>query len=137
MSAPRKGVGTAGRPSRGRDFFVESRKRDGLQSWCRACKAESSRRWRAQNREVYNARRRVDPYPPRTCATCGQVFIPVRVDQRYCCRWCREHRYLTRAGGVSGTQVVGENQASCDLRVPAARRPPASRPRRKRPQSAP
>jgi hypothetical protein len=36
-----------------------------------------------------------------TCATCGQEFVPVRVDQRYCCRWCREHRYLTRVGSDS------------------------------------
>jgi hypothetical protein len=63
--------------------------------------ADWNRRWRAQNRDVYNARRRVDPYPPRTCATCGQEFTPVRVDQRYCRRWCREHRYLARVASDS------------------------------------
>jgi hypothetical protein len=78
------------------DFSPDRRHRDGLHSWCRACVAESKRRWRAENRESYNAARRIAPYPPRICATCGQEFAPMRRDQRYCRRWCREHRYLTR-----------------------------------------
>jgi hypothetical protein len=58
--------------------------------------AESKRRWHARNREAINAARRIDRYPPRICATCGQEFAPIRRDQRYCRRWCREHRYLRR-----------------------------------------
>jgi hypothetical protein len=60
--------------------------------------ADWTRRWRERNREVYNARRRVDPYPPRTCATCGQVFTPVRHDKRYCRRCVVQHRHLARLG---------------------------------------
>lgn len=40
-----------------------------------------------------------EPIPPRVCRTCGQTFTAVRKDQNYCRRWCREHKYLTRAEG--------------------------------------
>jgi hypothetical protein len=84
-------------------FSPDRDRRDGLHSWCRSCVAEAKRRWRAENRESYNAARRIDPYPPRICATCGQAFTPIRRNQRYCRRWCREHKYLTRVAGDSGS----------------------------------
>ena len=58
-------------------FSPDRDRRDGLHSWCRSCVAEAKRRWRAENRESYNAARRIDPYPPRVCATCGQEFAPI------------------------------------------------------------
>ncbi len=43
------------------DFPVSRMVSDGLASWCRACKAEGLRQWRAQNPAsvaAYNAKRR-------------------------------------------------------------------------------
>jgi hypothetical protein len=79
MSAPRSGVGAAGKPSRGKPcgliavvamVFIPG----AGPAWPSGIATGASK-----NREVYNARRRVDPYPPRTCATCGQEFTPVRL----------------------------------------------------------
>jgi hypothetical protein len=87
-------------------FPANREHRDGLSSLCRACHTAAKRRWLARNPEraeaykaAYNAARRVDPYPPRRCRTCGQEFTPVRGDQNYCRRWCREHRYLAGTEG--------------------------------------
>jgi hypothetical protein len=96
MSAPRNGVGAAGKPSRGKPsgliavvamVFI----RGAGPAWPSGIAAGASRTGRCTTPGAASPL-----YPPRTCATCGQEFTPVRVDQRYCCRWCREHRYLTR-----------------------------------------
>jgi hypothetical protein len=124
--SPVKRCRRCGETKRREAFGPNRRHRDGLHSWCRSCVAAWNRRWRAANREVYNARRRVDPYPPRTCATCGQEFIPVRFDQRYCCRSCREHRYLI---GLPATPIsrwseitrrVATSTLSCDIARPVS-----------------
>jgi hypothetical protein len=76
----------------------------GLSSWCRACHLEATRRWRAEHPEAVaasNARRRLEPYPPRECATCGETFTPRRHDGRYCtpaCT-CRARRSRRRTAG--------------------------------------
>ena len=79
------------------DAFPTQRKQpDGRSPWCRACHAVGNREYRTRHRERLNAARRRDAIPERTCRTCGQTFMPVREDQRYCRTWCREHKYLTR-----------------------------------------
>ncbi len=45
-------------------FPANPRMADGLKSWCRACSAQATRRWRERNPEyvdAYNAGRRVVP----------------------------------------------------------------------------
>jgi hypothetical protein len=64
-------------------FRTNRRHRDGLHFVVPALRGRVESPLARPEREVYNAGRRVDPYPPWTCATCGQEFTPVRVDQRY------------------------------------------------------
>ena len=67
----------------------------GLSSWCTECHRDATRRWRAEHPdqvERANARRRREPLEPRSCATCGINYAPVRRDQRYCSRECKTGR---------------------------------------------
>jgi hypothetical protein len=53
----------------------------GLDSWCRSCRAERTRQWRAENPQYlaeYNAKRRAEyraehPVPIRACVVCGEL----------------------------------------------------------------
>ena len=51
---------------------------------CRDCHAVAKRGYRARHGARLNAARLRDPIPERTCRTCGQTFMPVRMDQNHC-----------------------------------------------------
>jgi hypothetical protein len=72
-------------------FGPRPAKRDGLASWCRECCREANRRWRAANREAYNAARRKGPTAGE-CVECGAPFMghPTRL---VCSRRCKDARY--------------------------------------------
>jgi hypothetical protein len=55
------------------DFCLNPRKRSGLQSWCKRCQVEATRRWREENRDKYNERRRLGERQ-RDCVDCGDTF---------------------------------------------------------------
>jgi hypothetical protein len=61
----------------------------------RDCHVERTREWRAahpEKIEASNARRRIEPYPPKPCAVCGETFTSIRVDQLYCTPVCKHRR---------------------------------------------
>ena len=78
------------------EFPIRRASADDRSHWCRACHAVAKREYRQRHGERFNAARRRDPIPERTCRTCGQPFMPARKDQNYCRTWCQEHSYLTR-----------------------------------------
>lgn len=65
------------------EFAAHPKGRDGLQSWCRGCQREGTKRWRAKNREAINAARRVGPFP-ETCADCATSFEAAHPSQKRC-----------------------------------------------------
>jgi hypothetical protein len=75
-------------------FPRNPRLKSGFDSWCRECKAEAAKRWRAGNPEyvdAYNLGRRVGP-SRLTCSECGVEFDGRR-DRLVCSRACRDRRY--------------------------------------------
>jgi hypothetical protein len=71
------------------EFGPHARRSDGLDSWCRTCHREDSRRWRAENPGAVaarNAERRL-PDVTRTCEGCGTTFTG-RPNRRWCSRRC-------------------------------------------------
>ena len=80
-------------------FRLNPNNSSGLDSWCRACRAEAVREWRAKNRdylETYNERRRAEyraehPLPTRPCAVCGRLMTK-RPNALVCDERCRNQR---------------------------------------------
>ena len=62
-------------------FAPKAELRSGLDSWCRVCRRERVRQWRAKNLDYlaeYNARRRAEyreehPRLTRACVVCGRL----------------------------------------------------------------
>jgi predicted nucleic acid-binding Zn ribbon protein len=61
-------------------FGPRAELRSGFDSWCRSCRGERVRQWRAENPKYladYNAKRRAEyradhPVPTRACVVCGE-----------------------------------------------------------------
>jgi predicted nucleic acid-binding Zn ribbon protein len=61
-------------------FAPNEQLNSGLDSWCRECRRERARQWRAENPDYireYNERRRAEywaehPVPTRACVVCGE-----------------------------------------------------------------
>ena len=72
-------------------FRPNLRLKSGWNSWCRACSAESTKRWRERNADKLR-RPRVAP-SQKTCVECGASFVG-RKDRLLCgARRCKDRRY--------------------------------------------
>jgi predicted nucleic acid-binding Zn ribbon protein len=80
-------------------FRPNPRLRHGLNSRCKACQLERTRRWRAEHPEAeqqYNAERRLryraeHPRPAKRCVVCGVTFVR-KPDAIVCSAECRRAR---------------------------------------------
>jgi hypothetical protein len=79
-------------------FSANRRVKSGRSSWCLECARSATRRWRAENRDGLNERRRAEyraanPLPTRPCTVCGRPFSG-RPDALVCSKKCRRLRKL-------------------------------------------
>ena len=91
--------------------------------YCSDCKAEQAKRiernkareeearkaQNARNRSRYNGRRGawLETLPVPECESCGEEFIPKRLDAKYCSPACRQRAYRKRDGKASNSGTVG------------------------------
>jgi hypothetical protein len=123
MISPVKRCRRCGETKRREAFGANRRHRDGLHSWCRSCLAAWKRRWRAgEPRGVQHQA----PAPAADMRHLRPEFTPVRVDQGYCCRWCREHRYLIGLPATPLSRWSEITRRVANLHVVLRHRPPSA-----------
>lgn len=83
-----------GHCSRGHEFTEENTYLNPRgERQCRTCRAESTRRYREENRDRYLTRRRLTrpkvKHAPRRCPECGSSFVPIRATKIFCSEHCQ------------------------------------------------